>query len=144
MIDENSMKKPNTPSMGNRIIDFSKRKPYYAAGIASVAILLFYALKYSRDDFLNSDDDESKRPLIEEVDYTGYRDTSTGVRTPSDHRRGGDNEESITKRIESAPNDIQTTTDESMKEIEEILTAEEVLYTVKEGDTRSSILMENV
>jgi hypothetical protein len=31
-----------------------------------------------------------------------------------------------------------------MKEIEEILTAEEVLYTVKEGDTRSNILMENV
>lgn len=144
MIDENSMKKPNTPNMGNRIIDFSKRKPMIAASIASVAILLFYALKYSRDDFLNSDDDESKRPLIEEVDYTGYRDTSTSVRTPSDHRRGGDNEESITKRIESAPNDRQTTTDESMKEIEEILTAEEVLYTVKEGDTRSNILMENV
>lgn len=144
MIDENSMKKPNTPNMGNRIIDFSERKLNTVAGIASVAILLFYALKYSRDDFLNSNDDESKRSLIEEVDYTGYRDTSTSVRTPSDYRRGGDNEESITKRIESAPNDRQTTTDESMKEIEEILTAEEVLYTVKEGDTRSSILMENV
>ena len=144
MIDENSMKKPNTPNMGNRIIDFSKRKPYYAAGIASVAILLIHTLRPSIDDFLGSDDDESKRSLIEEVDYTGYRDTSTSVRTPSDYRRGGDNEESITKRIESAPNDRQTTTDESMKEIEEILTAEEVLYTVKEGDTRSSILMENV
>lgn len=93
---------------------------------------------------MSSDDDESKRPSTEEVDYTGYRDTSTGVRTPSDYRRGGDNEESITKRIESEPNDRQTTTDESMKEIEEILTAEEVLYTVKEGDTRSNVLMENV
>ena len=142
MIDENSMKKPNTPN--NRIIDFSKRKPMTVASIASVAILLIHTLRPSIDDFLSSDDDESKRPLIEEVDYTGYRDTSTGVRTPSDHRKGGDNEESITKRIESAPNDRQTTTDESMKEIEEILTAEEVLYTVKEGDTRSNILMENV
>ena len=93
---------------------------------------------------MSSDDDESKCPSTEEVDYTGYRDISTGVRTPSDYRRGGDNEESITKQIESAPNDRQTTTDESMKQIEEILTAEEVLYTVKEGDTRSSILMENV
>ena len=144
MIDENSMKKPNTPNMGNRIIDFSKRKPMIPAGIASVAILLIHTLRPSIDDFLGSDDDESKRSLIEEVDYTGYRDTSTSVRTPSDYRRGGDNEESITKRIESAPNDRQTTTDESMKEIEEILTAEGVLYTVKEGDTRSNILMENV
>lgn len=91
-----------------------------------------------------SSDDESKRPLVEEVDYTGYRDTSTGVRTPSDYRRGEDNEESITKRIESAPNDRQTTMEESKKEIEEVLSSNEVLYTVKEGDTRSNILMENV
>ena len=146
MIDENSMKKSNTPNMGNPIVNFYKEKRRLAitTAITSAAAFLVSVLMNSRDDFLNSDDDESKRSLIEEVDYTGYRDTSTSVRTPSDYRRGGDNEESITKRIESAPNDRQTTTDESMKEIEEILTAEEVLYTVKEGDTRSNILMENV
>lgn len=144
MIDENSMKESNTPNMGNRIVNFYKEKPKIATIIASATALLMCALAWSIDGFLSSDDDESKRPSTEEVDYTGYRDISTGVRTPSDYRRGGDNEESITKRIESAPNDRQTTTDESMKEIEEILTAEEVLYTVKEGDTRSSILMENV
>ena len=77
------------------------------------------------------------------MDYTRYHDTSSGVRTPSDHRRRG-SEESTTERSENTPNDRQTTTDESMQEIEEILTAEEVLYTVKEGDTRSNILMENV
>ena len=139
------MKKSNTPNMGNPIVNFYKENPRLATAtaITSVAAFLFSVLTYSRDDFLSSDD-ESKRPSTEEVDYTGYRDTSTGVRTPSDYRRGGDNEESITKRIESVPNDRQTTTDESMKEIEEILTAEEVLYTVKEGDTRSNILMENV
>ena len=144
MIDENSMKESNTPNMGNRIVNFYKEKPKIATIIASATALLMCALAWSIDGFLSSDDDESKRPSTEEVDYTGYRDISTGVRTPSDYRRGGDNEESITKRIESEPNDRQTTTDESMKEIEEILTAEEVLYTVKEGDTRSNILMENV
>ena len=140
------MNKSNTPNMENPIVNFYKEKPKLAitTAIASVAAFLFSVLMYSKDDFLSSDDDESKRPSTEEVDYTSYRDTSTGVRTPSDHRRGGDNEESITKRIESAPNDRQTTMEESKKEIEETLTANEVLYTVKEGDTRSSILMENV
>lgn len=142
MIDENFMKKSNTPNTGNFIVNFHKEKLKLA--FVAVAACLFSVLIHSKDSFLCSDDDESKRPSTEEVDYTGYRDTSTGVRTPSDHRRGEDNEESITKRIESEPNDRQTTTDESMKEIEEILTAEEVLYTVKEGDTRSNILMENV
>ena len=143
MIDENFMKKSNTPNTGNLIVNFHKEELKLA--FVAVAACLFSVLIHSKDNFLCSDDDdESKRSLIEEVDYTGYRDTSTGVRTPSDYRRGGDNEESITKRIESAPNDRQTTTDESTKEIEEILTAEEVLYTVKEGDTRSNILMENV
>ena len=129
------MKKSNTPNTGNFIVNFHKEKLKLA--FVAVAACLFSVLIHSKDSFLCSDDDESKRPSTEEVDYTGYRDTSTGVRTPSDHRRGEDNEEAITKRIE-------TTTDESMKEIEEILTAEEVLYTVKEGDTRSNILMENV
>ena len=142
MIDENFMKKSNTPNTGNLIVNFHKEKLKLA--FVAVAACLFSVLIHSKDNFLCSDDDESKRSLIEEVDYTGYRDTSTGVRTPSDYRRGGDNEESITKRIESAPNDRQTTADESTKEIEEILTAEEVLYTVKEGDSRSSIIMENV
>ena len=92
---------------------------------------------------MSSDDDESKRPLIEEVDYTGYRDTSSNVLTPSDHRRRG-SEESTTERSESTQNDRQTTMEESKKEIEEVLSSNEVLYTVKEGDTRSNILMENV
>ncbi len=145
MIDENSMKKSNTPNMGNPIVNFCKEnsKLVITTASVSVAAFLFSVLMNSKDGFLSSDD-ESKCPSTEEVDYTGYRDISTGVRTPSDYRRGGDNEESITKQIESAPNDRQITTDESMKEIEEILTAEEVLYTVKEGDTRSNILMENV
>ena len=139
------MKKSNTPNMGNPIVNFYKEKRRLAitTAITSAAAFLVSFLIDSKDGFLSSDD-ESKCPSTEEVDYMGYRDISTGVRTPSDYRRGGDNEESITKQIESAPNDRQTTTDESMKEIEEILTAEEVLYTVKEGDTRSSILMENV
>ena len=44
MIDENSMKKSNTPNMGNRIFNFYKERRKTATIIASTTAFLMYAL----------------------------------------------------------------------------------------------------